>query len=78
MGHDSADHDPRTLGRAIRALRHRAGLTQKELAARVGTSEAYVSNVEGGRRDVRWSTLRRLLGALGVTLADLEAEIKRG
>jgi len=40
MGHDANDitaHDPRILGRAIRALRHREGITQKELAGRVGT-----------------------------------------
>jgi transcriptional regulator with XRE-family HTH domain len=74
MGHDTNDitaHDPRILGRAIRALRHREGITQKELAGRVGTSEAYVSNVESGRRDVRWTTFRRLLDALGADLHQL-------
>jgi transcriptional regulator with XRE-family HTH domain len=63
--------DPRVLGRAMRALREAAGLTQKALAERVGTSEAYVSNIEGGRRDARWSTIARLLLALGAGLHDL-------
>jgi transcriptional regulator with XRE-family HTH domain len=47
--------DPHTLGRAIRVLRERTGITQKVLAERVATSEAYVSNIEGGRRDARWA-----------------------
>ncbi|MGN6372153.1 MAG: helix-turn-helix domain-containing protein [Solirubrobacteraceae bacterium] len=70
MDSDNID-DPRVLGRAIRALRDRAGITQKALAERAGTSEAYVSNIEGGRRDARWSTLVRLLRALGADLNQL-------
>ncbi|HTX12211.1 MAG TPA: helix-turn-helix transcriptional regulator [Solirubrobacteraceae bacterium] len=73
------DDDPHTLGRAIRALRDRAGITQKVLAERVGTSEAYVSNIEGGRRDARWSTVIRLLHSLDADLhqlADAIAEVE--
>jgi transcriptional regulator with XRE-family HTH domain len=72
------DDDPHTLGRAIRALRDGAGLTQKVLAERAGTSEAYVSNIEGGRRDARWSTVIRLLHALGTDLRQLADAIERG
>lgn len=72
--------DPRVLGQAMRMLRDRAGITQKVLAERAGTSEAYVSNIEGGRRDARWSTLIRLLRALGADLrqlADAVAEVEQ-
>jgi transcriptional regulator with XRE-family HTH domain len=55
----------------MRALRGRAGITQKALAERAGTSEAYVSNIELGRRDARWSTLVRLLYALDADLHKL-------
>ena len=71
--------DPHTLGRAIRMLREQAGITQKVLAERAATSEAYVSNIEGGRRDARWSTIIRLLDALGADLhqlADAVAEVE--
>jgi len=70
---------PHALGRALRALRYEANITQKELAARVGTSEAYISNVESGRRDVRWTTINRLLDALDADLhrlADALADTK--
>jgi transcriptional regulator with XRE-family HTH domain len=72
--------DPHTLGRTIRSLRDGAGITQKVLAELVGTSEAYVSNIEGGRRDARWSTVVRLLHALGADLhqlADAVAEVEK-
>jgi len=73
-------NDPHVLGQAMRALRDRAGITQKALAERAGTSEAYVSNIEGGRRDARWSTLARLLRALGTDLhrlADAITEVEK-
>jgi tetratricopeptide (TPR) repeat protein/transcriptional regulator with XRE-family HTH domain len=40
----------RTFGELLRFLRHRAGLRQRELAARVGYSEAHISRLEGGHR----------------------------
>lgn len=64
------------LGRALRELRRRAGLTQKELAVRSQADDTYISQVEGGRRDIRWSTIMRLLAALDVTVVDLAAAIE--
>lgn len=52
------------LGRALRTLREQKGLTQKDVAKRASTSDAYVSHAETGRLDVRWHTLRRLLRAI--------------
>jgi transcriptional regulator with XRE-family HTH domain len=63
------------LGRALRVLRERSGLTQKALAERAGTSEAYISHAETGRLDVRWHTLRRLLRALDADLRQLASAI---
>jgi transcriptional regulator with XRE-family HTH domain len=66
---DTEDH--RTFGRALRQLRRDAGLTQQELAARVGIGVEYVSRLENGHRGARWHTVMRLLRALDATLADL-------
>jgi transcriptional regulator with XRE-family HTH domain len=74
---DPIEAAQRALGRALRELRKRAGLTQKELGARAGADDTYLSQVETGRRDIRWSTVTRLLRALDVTLADLAAEVER-
>jgi transcriptional regulator with XRE-family HTH domain len=72
-----ATRDQRVLGRALRALRNRAGITQEELAARAGTTGTYVSLVENGHRGVRWHTIMRLLRAMDTSARDLGAEIEK-
>lgn len=67
----------RALGRALRELRTQAGITQKELAARASADDTYISQVETGHRDIRWSTITRLLIALDASVADLAAAIER-
>jgi transcriptional regulator with XRE-family HTH domain len=52
----------------IRMARRQAGLTQTELAARVGTSQAAVSAYESGRRSPSVDTLVRILAATGLEL----------
>ncbi len=74
---DDATNDHRAVGGALRALRHRASLTQEALAERSGIDVTYVSQVENGRRGVRWHTVMRLLRALGMSVSDLGAEIDR-
>jgi HTH-type transcriptional regulator/antitoxin HipB len=72
-----ATRDQRVLGRALRALRNRAGITQEELAARAGTTGTYVSLVENGHRGVRWHTIMRLLRAMGTNARNLGVEIDK-
>ncbi len=51
-----------------------------ELAESSGTDDTYISRVEHGRIDVGWSTLLRLLHALGADLyrlADVLVEVER-
>ena len=52
----------------IRMARRRAGLTQAELAARAGTSQAAISAYESGRRSPSVDTLARVLLAAGFEL----------
>ena len=59
-------------GRLLRAARTRAGLTQRELARRAGTSQSVVARIEQGSTDPGAATLARLLAAAGFELrADL-------
>jgi predicted transcriptional regulator len=46
------------------------------LAARADTSNTYVSRLEIGQRDIRWTTVMRLLAALEASLGDLAAVIE--
>src|SRR3954470_16296597 len=63
----SQNLDGKTFGGIVKQLRKRAGLTQTELAARLGyrTAEA-VSLVESDRRTIDPEKLPRLAGTLGV------------
>jgi hypothetical protein len=64
-----SDFDP---GHLLRAARGRAGLTQRELARRAGTSQSVVARVEQGQTDPSTANLARLLAAAGFKLrADL-------
>jgi transcriptional regulator with XRE-family HTH domain len=67
----------RALGGALRELRKRAGLTQKQLGDRASADDTYLSQVENGQRDIRWSTVTRLLIALDMSVADLAAAVER-
>lgn len=42
--------DPRVVGAAMRALRVKAGIPQKELAWRMKLSAPYIVDIEAGRR----------------------------
>ncbi len=54
----------RALGRRIAQLRETQGLTQGDLADRVGMSQPRWSNIERGETDARLSTLLRVQYAL--------------
>jgi transcriptional regulator with XRE-family HTH domain len=47
------------------AARHEEGLSQTEVAARMGTSQSVVARLESGALDMRLSTLERYAAAVG-------------
>lgn len=59
----------RLVGRNARRLRIAAGLSQAELAERMGVDRAYVSGLELGQRNPTVVTLWHVAQALGVGLA---------
>lgn len=65
------------VGRAIRELREREGLTQEELAERAGHHLTWVSRIEGGTQAPGWPTLKRLADALDVRMAEVAAIAER-
>ena len=54
--------------RELAARRQDAGLSQTEIAARMGTSQSAVARLESGEADVRASTLERYAAALGTEI----------
>jgi len=57
------------VGEQIRAARETAGLSQRELAARMGTSQAAVARLEAGGVGATLTTLHRVAAALGLELS---------
>ncbi|HMM79783.1 MAG TPA: helix-turn-helix transcriptional regulator [Pyrinomonadaceae bacterium] len=49
------------LGFLIQEARKKKGMTQQELAEKAGTNKAYISRVENDIKDVRISTLRKIV-----------------
>ncbi|HMH22871.1 MAG TPA: helix-turn-helix transcriptional regulator [Puia sp.] len=49
------------LGALIHEARIEKGLTQEELATRCGTNKAYISKVENNIKDIRISTLQKII-----------------
>lgn len=66
-----------TLMDRLVELRQERGLTQSEVAARLGTSQPVIARLEAGGRDPRLSTLERYARVLGVDL-DLRATSSAG
>ena len=50
----------------LRDARKKAGITQSELAGRIGADKAYISKVEHGRTVPTVSTFYRIVSALGM------------
>ena len=59
------------VGKKVRDAREAAGLSQRELAARIGTSQAAVARVEAGGVGATLTTLQRMAAAL-----DLEVTVE--
>ncbi|MEE6288176.1 helix-turn-helix domain-containing protein [Georgenia sp. MJ173] len=69
-----APTDSIVLGRRIRHVRTRAGLTLRELAARTGSTASHLSLVENGHREPRISLLTEISATLSVPVAELLAD----
>ena len=55
----------------LKAIRTQKGLSQGALAKLANMSQTFLSNVENGKSDPSLSTLKRLAGALDVSVSDL-------
>ena len=53
------------LAERLKEERRKAGLTQEQLAAKIGTKKSYISRIENGKTDVQLSTLFKIFQGLG-------------
>jgi transcriptional regulator with XRE-family HTH domain len=59
------------LGKRIRTLRKRRGLTQEGLAEKIGTSSKYIGEIERGRVNFSVDIAEKIAGGLDVGLPEL-------
>jgi ribosome-binding protein aMBF1 (putative translation factor) len=62
------------VGERVREAREAAGLSQRELARRMGTSQAAVDRLEAGGVGATLTTLQRVATALGL---EVNVELRR-
>ena len=63
------ESDAFCLAKTLKEERLKAGLTQQQLAERIGTKKTYISRVENGKTDIQLSTLYRIFEGLGKRVA---------
>ena len=68
----------KVVGREIRTTRNALGLTQAEVAQRLGASASYISAVEAGRRNLTLGQLANIANAmrLGVNVSFIQPDGK--
>jgi transcriptional regulator with XRE-family HTH domain len=59
---------PTTLGRLLQQARALSGLTQRELAAQLGTSQRYIWEIESGKPSIYTDRLFAFMKATGMQL----------
>lgn len=65
------------IGKTVKFLRDKAGLTQEELAHACGTNTSEISLLERGLRNPKWETMKPLAKGLGVSCADMVAHAEQ-
>lgn len=53
------------IGEQLKVERLKAGLTQEELADKIGTKKSFISRVENGKADIQLSTLVKVFRGVG-------------
>jgi transcriptional regulator with XRE-family HTH domain len=65
------------LGRAVAARRAELGLTQEQLANNTDLHQRWISNVETGKRNPSYASLRRLAAGLDLSASALIASAEK-
>ena len=63
------------LGKRIRELRQKTGLSQEKFALKIGMDRTYFASVESGKRNIAIMNIKKIADGLGVSLSELFEEI---
>jgi XRE family transcriptional regulator, regulator of sulfur utilization len=64
------------VGRRVRELRLKVGLSQEELATRAGLHRNYTGRIERAEQDIGITALSQLVKALDISLAEFFAPFR--
>jgi transcriptional regulator with XRE-family HTH domain len=73
----SAPTPQRALGFAVAARRSELGLTQEQFSLQAELHQRWISNVETGKRNPSYASMRRLATGLDITASELIARAER-
>lgn len=62
---------PAGLGKAIRQLREKRGMTQEGLAHEAGSTAATIGAIERGLTNPSWGTVEAIAAALGISVVEV-------
>lgn len=65
------------LGQAVKARREELGLTQEQLDNNTNLHQRWISNVETGKRNPSYGSLRRLAAGLNLSASELLARAEQ-
>jgi transcriptional regulator with XRE-family HTH domain len=65
------------LGQAVKARREGLQLTQEQVYLRTDLHQRWISNVENGKRNPSYASLRRLAAGLDLTASELIARAEQ-
>jgi transcriptional regulator with XRE-family HTH domain len=65
------------LGLAVKRRREELGLTQEQLANDSGLHQRWISNVETGKRNPSYGSLRRLAAGLDLSASELLSRVEQ-
>jgi transcriptional regulator with XRE-family HTH domain len=65
------------LGLAVKARREQLGLTQEQIANNTDLHQRWISNVETGKRNPSYGSLRRLAAGLDLSASELLARAEQ-
>ena len=73
----ASGREQRALGRAVREIRARRGMSQEQLGARAQLHRNFVGALERGETNATWRTVHRLTVGLRVPLSEMVAVYER-
>ena len=59
------------LGKRIRELRQKTGLSQEKFALKISMDRTYFASVEAGKRNIAICNIKKIADGLDVTLSEL-------